>query len=253
MSEILSSVENSVGYITVDRAPYNFFDPGMIHHIVESCLKTEAENPECIAIVLRTNGKNFCAGMDMASVDGEEQRAAFAEQVYAEASRLFTISIPLIAVVQGAAVGGGMGLACACDYRVASEATRFIPNFTRLGIHPGFALSTRLSQLVGHARAKDILMRSTTLTGAAAKDLGLVDELVDDYDHGVEQILATLRDLSPLAVRAVKHTMNSIALNSPETTMGHELSEQTRLWATKDAEEGINSLQQRRAPRFVGH
>lgn len=253
MSYISFTVESSVGYVTINRPPHNFFKPSMIRDVVDAFLHIESKYPECVAIVLSANGQNFCAGMDMGAVDGEAERAAFAEAVYGEASRLFDITVPLIAVVQGAAVGGGMGLACACDYRVADQATRFVANFTRLGIHPGFALSSRLSQLIGEARAKDILMRSKTLSGAEAETLGLVDELVDgDFGQGVEQILSSLRGLAPLAVRAVKRTMNARALGNTHTTMGHELSEQTRLWATSDAAEGISSLREHRTPYFLG-
>lgn len=253
MSDITSTVKESVGYVTINRAPHNFFDAAMIRDIVESFLRIESQYPECVAIVLTSNGKNFCAGMDMSKVHGEAERRAFAEAVYAQAARLFTVSVPLIAVVQGSAVGGGMGLALACDYRVANHKSRFVANFTRLGIHPGFALSSRLSQLVGQARAKDILMRSTTLSGPEAKALGLVDELVeDDFDHGVKKVLASLGGLAPLSVRAVKQSMNAAALGDVDSTMAHELNEQTRLWSTRDAEEGISSLRERRAPHFLG-
>ncbi|WP_120003321.1 enoyl-CoA hydratase/isomerase family protein [Nesterenkonia muleiensis] len=253
MSNVVSWITGDVGNICIESPPNNFFTPEIIRDIVNQCYEIEKKSPWCIAIVISSVGKNFCAGMDMSTINSVRDRYTFAESVYREASRLFGLTVPLIAVVQGAAVGGGMGLACACDFRVATHDARFVPNFTKLGIHPGFALSRRLPQIIGERKATDVLMRSVTMSSQEAADIGLVDVLVEkDLGEGAMTIVRSFGELAPLAVRAVKGSMNRKLRSDLEATLRYELLEQNRLWATADATEGIQAFRDRRLPRFEG-
>ena len=112
-------------------------------------LESLDDDPRCRAAVLCAQGKHFCAGADF-SPEGARYTT---EDLYAAAVRIFRTHTPVVAAVHGAAVGGGLGLALAADFRIAAPEARFSANFARLGFHQGFGLSVTLPRLVGlHSR-----------------------------------------------------------------------------------------------------
>ncbi|MGI4951143.1 MAG: enoyl-CoA hydratase/isomerase family protein, partial [Janthinobacterium lividum] len=143
MSDVRISMEGNVGIAEICRAPNNYFDRVLIADLAEA-FEAFDRDPECRCIVLASEGRNFCAGADFSSpareVVGDQQGG----HLYQQAVRLFRCATPVVAAVQGAAVGGGLGLALVGDFRVASPASRFTANFNRLGFHPGFGISVTL-------------------------------------------------------------------------------------------------------------
>src|SRR6202030_4695081 len=116
--------------------------------------------------------KHFCAGANFAGDTPAEG------DLYEQAVRLFAAGLPLVAAVQGAAVGGGLGVALSADFRVATPETRFSANFARLGIHHGFGITVTLPLVVGHQRALEMLYTGDRLGGEQAHAIGLCDRLV---------------------------------------------------------------------------
>ena len=136
-----------VSLIEIRRPPNNFFDVALIREIA-GALEALDQETGCRCVVLASQGKAFCAGAnfgDASSLDQDGQRPGEAAEpvthLYTEAVRLFRTRKPIIAAIQGAAVGGGLGLALVADFRVACPQARFCANFTRLGFHPGFGLT----------------------------------------------------------------------------------------------------------------
>ena len=168
--------------------------------------------------------------------------------------RLFRQPLPVVAAVQGAAVGGGLGLACAADFRVATFESRFDANFTRLGVHPGFGLSVILPRIVGFQNALGLLMEGRRLSGEQAKAIGLADQLVaqDELINAAVDLATEIANRAPLAVRAVRDTLRRSFIEDVENMLTWELSEQKRLWATEDSEIGIAATQNRTKPEFLG-
>ncbi len=152
-----------VATVELHRPPNNFFDVALIRSLAEAYELVDGRR-DCRAVVLCSEGKHFCAGADFAPADppvAGAQPASSAEgssTLYDEALRLFAAATPVVAAVQGAAVGGGLGLACSADFRVAAPEARFSANFARLGFHHGFALSATLPAIVGHQHALDLLL-----------------------------------------------------------------------------------------------
>src|SRR5207247_8137244 len=126
----------------------------------------------CRAIVLCSEGKNFCAGANFAAKNPAEG------DLYEHAVRLFATGLPVVAAVQGAAVGGGLGVALSADFRVASPDSRFSANFARLGIHHGFGLTVTLPLVVGPQGALELLYTGARVNGEDAHAIGLCDRLV---------------------------------------------------------------------------
>jgi 2-(1,2-epoxy-1,2-dihydrophenyl)acetyl-CoA isomerase len=240
-------VESHVAVTCLHRPPNNFFDTALLAELAEA-YETLAANKDCRVIVLRSEGKNFCAGLDFANNRGQDIAA-----LYDNAVRLFAAPLPVVAAVQGAAVGGGLGVALSADFRVGTPQSRFSANFSRLGFHHGFGLTVTLPRVIGEQRAADLLFTGRRVDGTEAKALGLCDELVAEADL-VPAAVAMAREIAgsgPLAVRSIRATLRRGLVERLRLAMDHECAEQEALRTTRDFAEGIRASAERRAPRFA--
>ena len=244
--------DDHVGVIEIRRPPNNFFDQALIAAIADAL--DELAAGDCRAVVLASAGKHFCAGADFQ----REARATTGSgdrHLYDEARRLFEQPLPIVAAVQGAAIGGGLGLALAADLRVAAPEARFAANFARLGFHHGFGLTVTLPLVVGHQAALDLLYTGRRVDGERASALGLCDRLVpagqlrDEARSWAAEIAAS----GPLAVRSIRATMRGPLVAQIRAATDHEKAEQGRLQATDDWREGVRAVAERRPATFTGH
>jgi 2-(1,2-epoxy-1,2-dihydrophenyl)acetyl-CoA isomerase len=246
--------DDRVGTAEITRPPDNFFDVALIASLADAYAWLD-EEAGARAIVLCSEGKHFCAGADFTGRTRQAQPGAGGpKNLYVEAARLFEAHLPVVAAVQGAAVGGGLGLACSADFRVASPQTRFLANFARLGLHHGFGLTVTLPAIVGQQRALDMLYTGRRVGGEEAERIGLADRLADPAGlrDAAHEIAAEIAAAGPLAVRSIRATMRAGLADRVRAATGHELAEQQRLQQTADFAEGIAASAQRRAPRFEG-
>lgn len=251
--ELSVTLEGRVAVLEVRRGPANYFNREILAAIADTAAEL-TRGDECRAIVLCSEGKHFCAGADFAATPTGEKRQEMSRRLYTEAIRLFEIRVPVIAAVQGAAVGGGLGLACAADFRVASATSRLQANFARLGFHQGFGLTATLPRITGHQTAIDLLYSGRPLSGAEALEVGLVDR-VTDAGREREAAVAWAQDLAasaPLAVRSIKESMRTGLIEEVKAALDRELTEQARLWVTDDSREGIAASLERRPASFEG-
>jgi 2-(1,2-epoxy-1,2-dihydrophenyl)acetyl-CoA isomerase len=236
-----------VALVEFDRPPHNFFDARLIAGIADAYEHLEGEGFS--AIVLCSGGRNFCAG---ANFSGENP--ARSGELYEQAVRLFSGTVPVVAAVQGAAVGGGLGVALSADLRVATPESRFSANFARLGIHHGFGLTVTLPLVVGHQKALELLYTGVRLRGEEAFAIGLCDRLVapDELRPAAVALAGEIAACAPLAVRAIRQTMRGELAASVREATVHEAAEQAKLFATADFAEGVAASSERREPRFQG-
>jgi enoyl-CoA hydratase/carnithine racemase len=236
--------------VCMHRPPNNFFDTPLVA-AVASAYEELAGTDWCRAIVLASEGKHFCAGLDFAGNAGQDIGA-----LYDAALRLFAAPLPVVAAVQGAAIGGGCGLALSADFRVASPASRFSANFSRLGFHHGFALTVTLPAVAGAQAAADLLLTGRRVGGEEALARGLCDRLVGDGEGEVRAGAVAYADelaaAGPLAVRAIRGTLRHGLVDAARQAMAHEQAEQVRLRHTADFAEGVRAAAERREPRFGG-
>jgi enoyl-CoA hydratase/carnithine racemase len=246
--------------IEIRRPPNNFFDIALIREVA-GALETLDHDPDCRAVVLASQGKAFCAGAnfgDGSTLDREGRRLGEESQpvahLYTEAVRLFQTKKPIIAAVHGAAVGGGLGLALVADFRVTCPQARFCANFTRLGFHPGFGLTTTLPEVIGKTNAALMFYTSRRIGGDEAYRMGLADVLVphEQVRASAQSLAAEIAENAPLGVAATRATLRADLAERVREATAHELAEQTRLRKTQDFKEGIKAMAERRIPIFAG-
>ena len=242
-----------VAVVELQRPPDNSIDVVLVGSIADAFESLEAD-PTCRAIVLCSAGKHFCAG---ARLGGDNDPLAAAASLghnplYTQAVRLFEGSIPVVAAVQGAAIGAGVGLALVADIRVTCSEARFAVNFSRLGFHPGFGISFTLPRLIGEAHAMDLMYTGRRITGDEAVAIGLCERLVpqDDVRAKAIEIATEITGSAPLAVRAIRRTLRSQLAAQIKAATDHEHSAQSVLRATADYEEGVKAYAERRPADF---
>lgn len=246
--------EGRVGIVELRRPPNNFFDNTLIADIGEGFEAFDAD-PECRAIVLAAAGKNFCAGADFANRPATGLTAeGGTKHLYKEAIRLLRTQKPVIAAIQGAAVGGGLGLALVADFRIACPEARFSANFTRLGFHPGFGLTVTLPRLVGAQRAALMFYTGRRIGGEEAFSWGLADVLVPHGELRAAALgLATeIAQSAPLALASTRETLRRGLVDAIEAATERELVEQEWQRRTEDFREGVAASTARRLPDFKG-
>lgn len=252
--DVTTTLEDGVAVVEMHRPPANHFDESLIGALVETARALD-DDDRCRVLVLCSEGKHFCAGADFGADGGfGADRVAVSERLYRRAVELFGTAKPVIAAVQGAAVGGGLGLALAADLRVAEPGSRFSANFARLGFHQGFGLSVTLPRLVGPQVATDLLLTGRRVDGTEAVRLGLADRLAEP-GRVRETAVAWAREIAasaPLAVRSIRATLRAGLAEQVQQALTYELAEQARLWATADCAEGLAASLGRRAPVFTG-
>lgn len=251
-----------VAIVEIRRPPNNFFDISLINQIADAFDALD-NDPGCRAIVLAAQGKAFCAGANFGDGQqltkdglrpGEKDTIATAGHLYIQAIRLFELKKPIIGAIHGAAVGGGLGLALVPDFRVTCPEARFSANFTRLGFHPGFGLTTTLPEVVGKNNAALMFLTSRRVSGEDAFEMGLADVLVpqDQVRSASIKLAAEIAENSPLGVVATRATMRQGLADRVRKATEHELVEQTRLRVTEDFKEGVKAVSERRVPNFTG-
>ncbi len=252
--DIAVDLQNRVGTVELRRPPNNFFDKALIAQIGDA-LDAFDRDDACRAIVLAAEGKAFCAGADFANRPATGATAeGSGKHLYKEAVRLFRTRKPIVAAVHGAAVGGGLGLACMADFRVTCKEARFSANFARLGFHAGFGLTATLPRLVGPQKAALLFYTGRRVPGDEAVAIGLADLLVPQAEVR-SAALALAREIaesSPLAVASMRETLRRGLADEVEAATERELVEQEWQRRTEDFREGVKAMAERRLPDFKG-
>jgi len=272
--DVSARLDGHVALIEIHRPPHNYFDAQLIHDLAEA-FEAMDSNHDCRAIVLASEGKSFCAGANFnaagAKSGGKEQMlsqstqdataggangevASTTSRLYQNAVRLFACAKPVVAAIQGAAIGGGFGLALVADFRVVSPDARFGANFVKLGIHPGFGLTYTLPRIIGIQRASLMFYTGRRITGEEAVEWGLGDVLAapDRLREEAMKLATEIAECAPLAVQSTRATMRRGLADAVRAQTDHEHAEQSLLFQTEDHREGIRAVSERRPGRFNG-
>tara|TARA_B100000029_G_scaffold516745_1_gene633598 strand:- start:10906 stop:11727 length:822 start_codon:yes stop_codon:yes gene_type:complete len=264
-SDVTVELDNYIALVEFHRPPHNFFDVSLLTGIADAFHALDMES-NCRVIVLASEGKSFCAGAQLGnyqkqdSADENEDNKAEKtivgrDHVYEQGVRMMECGLPVIAVVQGAAIGGGLGVALSADFRVAAPEARFSANFSRLGFHHGFGLTVTLPALVGNQMAANLLYTGRRVGGEEALGLGLCDVLapIEDLRNRAFNMAEEIAISAPLSVKAIRRTMRQGLVDRFRMATDHEQVEQDWLRQTNDFAEGVRAMSERRRPDFKGN
>lgn len=253
MSDISVSHDGHVATIVIQRPPHNFFDLVLISDIADALERIDLD-VSIRSIVLAADGKAFCAGANFTRPQSGSAAQPGPTHLYDEALRIFACKKPIVAAVQGPAIGGGMGLALAADFRVVCPETRFAANFTRLGFHPGFGLTVTLPELVGRNQAELLFYTGRRIDGQEALAIGLANELVelDQVRQRAAALAKEIAECAPLGLLATRTTLRAGLVERIRAATSRELEQQDRLKKTQDFAEGVKATAERRAANFIG-
>ena len=253
---LLTSLENNVVTITINRPDkLNALNKHVITDL-EKALNEIEKKPEIKSVIITGAGtKAFVAGADISEFNSlnKEHAMGMAKRVQDIFFRIENFSKPIIAAVNGYALGGGCELSMACHFRIASDNAKFGQPEVNLGLIPGYGGTQRLVQLIGKGRALELLMSGNMIDAHEAKQLGLVNH-VTSADNLLEQaklILSVINSKAPLAVAACIKTANAVY---DETINGFdlEIKEFGNCFATEDMKEGTSAFLEKRKANFKG-
>lgn len=259
MSELLCHTEAGVATLTFNRPKVkNAFSDTMRVSLVGH-LETLAIDPHVRCVVITGAGDAFCAGGDIASMvklqdDDDNSIVAERIQVAAQAVQLIRrMSKPVIAAVNGAAAGGGMNLALACDMRLGCESAFFAESFVKIGLVPDWGGFSFLPQLVGTAKAMELMMSGERIDAQQALSLGLINQLYPDGAFRAEVAAFAKRLASGPAntLARIKEGVYLGASASLEQSLSYELRTQKAVFLHDDAREGMRAFMEKRPPKFV--
>ena len=241
--------KDAVALLVFSRPPNNYFDAEMLGDIA-AALETVDERPHLRANVLASEGKAFCAGALLNSDDDDP--SSIYSAIYKEALRIYRVRKPIVTAIQGPAIGGGLGLALASDFRIAAKEARFGANFVKIGTHPGFGLTHILPRIVGMQTASLLFLTGRRIKGDEAVSLGLADMLVskDQVRDSALALAAEIAEGAPLAVQETRATLRTGLIDLVTSQLETELENQRRLAATNDFKEGLCAVQERRSGQW---
>jgi enoyl-CoA hydratase/carnithine racemase len=250
-TDLSISLENNIATLTIQRSPNNFFDYMLIQQIADALEELDEES-DCRVNILASEGKNFCAGANFSQDKDMMNKTNPYAKLYKEAVRLFRTKKPIIAAIQGAAVGGGLGLALAADFRIGCPESKFSANFAKLGFHQGFGSSVTLPRVVGLQNAAMMLYTAKRIKGEEALSLGLLDEMVplEELMKKTQEFAAEIASSAPMAVESIRATVRGDLADQVEEIVDWELKEQIRLQSSDDFKEGIAASLERRVAQF---
>ncbi|MGE0827912.1 MAG: enoyl-CoA hydratase/isomerase family protein [Hyphomonadaceae bacterium] len=250
MSAVQILKQGMVATIVFDRPPHNHVNVALLCELADT-FEALDDDKSVRALVLASEGRNFCAGADLTADDNPTNKTG-PSPFYAAAVRLFAAKKPVVAAIQGAAVGAGLGLALTADFRIAQPDARFTANFVKLGFHPGFGLTHTLPRLIGETRASLMFLTGRRITGAEAVDWGIASLLAEDARSAAQALAAEIAENAPLAVQSTRATLRAGLAAAVKAQTDHEDAEQTWLKETKDFAEGVRAVGERRAGNFIG-
>jgi enoyl-CoA hydratase/carnithine racemase len=257
----LERLGDHIARVVIDKPPYNNVSVELMTDLADVLAEADADK-ESRVVLLSTTGKAFCAGADLTRRADEigiaateaPPETAKGNPLYDQAVRLHASELPIVAAIQGAAVGAGLGLALVADFRIAAPDARFAANFVKLGFHPGFGLTHTLPRLIGQQRAALMFLTGRRIKAEEALSWGLVDQVVyaDRLMATAQELAAEIAENAPLAVRSTRLTLRGDLAAAVKAQTDHEFAEQQWQMTTDDFREGVKAVNERRPGKFTG-
>jgi enoyl-CoA hydratase len=254
--EVLYEVADGVATITINRpAKYNALNQTVRAALHDFFKKAEEDDTVRVIVLTGAGEKAFAAGADITGFPGigsKEVRPA-AKQGQDLSVYIESIGKPVIAAINGFALGGGCELAMACDIRYASANARFGQPEILLGIIPGYGGTVRLPRLVGLGIAKELVFTGDQINADEAFRIGLVNKVFESIDalhEGVKELAAKLVEKPGVAIKLAKQSLNNAWQQTLHDNLAFELDVFCQTFDTQDKEEGVVAFLEKRKPEF---
>jgi len=249
--------EDGVAHITINRPEVrNALSNRLVDELEKVVSRIETTDELRAAVITGAGDKAFMSGADIREL--VERDAIIGRKHTRQRQELFgrieNLNIPVIAAVNGYAIGAGLELSLACTFRIASENAKFAASEVKLGIIPGAGGTQRLAKLVGKAKALEMILFGDIMDAAEAHRIGLVnkvvpqEKLMDEVDEWVKKIKA----LPKLAIQYAKEAVNRGANLGLEQGLAHESYLFALACTTQDKKEGVAAFLEKRTPNFIG-
>lgn len=255
---VVLDVNENIATITMNRPEVlNAMNPAWVEDF-SAAVKEVGSNDSVRAVIVTGAGRAFCAGGDLNhpsfSMDNYEDRRPSTELGYGIATMMRKMPKPVIAAVNGAAVGAGVSVAVACDLRVAGESSFFRLDFVKVGVMPDMGCTVKLAHIVGQSKAIEMAMLAKKVDAQEALRLSLVHEVVEDSEvmNAAQKMAGKLAAMPPLALRYIKRGTYELPQQPYDQAMQTESENINYLMGTEDCREGIAAFMEKRPPNYRG-
>lgn len=249
-------VKGRLAYVTINRpAALNALNDVVITELLD-CFQKINDDPSIGCVILTGTGRSFVAGADIGTMRDLECLDGRDFTMYGQRLMDYVEGIrqPVIAAVNGFALGGGCELAMACDIRIASEKAKFGQPEVNLGIIPGFGGTQRLPRLIGKGMAKYMIMTAEHISAQEALRIGLVQKVVapENLMEEAERIANTILSKAPVAIRMAKCAVNTAEDTDMRSGVAYEAEAYTTCFQADDRVEGMTAFLEKREAAFTG-
>jgi enoyl-CoA hydratase len=255
---IIVERENQVGIITLNRPDtLNAINEQMFRELMQVLLCMEEDRDTRIIVLTGAGDRAFCAGADIKESRERDllRQTNFLKDLIELTKKMENISKPIIAAVNGFALGGGFELILSCDFIIATKGSGFGFPEINLGVIPSAGGTQRLPRLIGRVKAKEMLFTGKRITAAEAKEMGLINKVVASKEELIEAYMelgAELAEKAPLALRQLKHLVNKGMEMPLDSALDFSHEAATLINVSEDKMEGRMAFLEKRKPQFKG-
>lgn len=262
MEDLLWSVHDGVATIRLNRPQArNAFTFPMIHRWAQ--LLQDAKNDDSVRVVVLTGtgDKAFCSGVDLSSISNAnpdltplQRKSQLHDEIHQVALALADLDKPVIASINGVAVGAGLDMALMCDLRIMSTAAKLSEGYVKVGLTPGDGGAYYLPRIVGTSKALELLLTGEFIDAHEALRIGLVNRLAEPEQLEAETLkfARSIAEHAPVTVRMIKRATYQSANTDLRTALDLISSHFAVVAATEDAAEALSAMAEKRPPRYIG-
>lgn len=253
---ITEQIENDIALLTLNNPDsLNAMGSEMAADFSRAVCELHSKRNSLRAIILTGKGKAFSAGGDLKMLEAKRSKGGETNRqemlkFYNSFLGILDLGVPIIAAINGPAIGAGLCVACACDIRIAAPEAKMGFTFTKLGLHPGMGATYFVPQVLGHARASELLLTGRVISADEGLRIGLISEIFNQTNliEGATSIAREIKSCGPEATRQLLTTLRRS--NSFNSDLEHEALCQSINYANPEFAEGLLAVSERRPAKF---